>query len=64
VNFDKRHSDHLRSTHGFESIFTMQTIIITALLFVLATPVLAQQKDPDHSAHHPAAAADVQQAAQ
>ena len=35
----------------------MKTITIAALLAVLATPALAQQKAEDHSAHHPASAA-------
>jgi Cu(I)/Ag(I) efflux system periplasmic protein CusF len=47
----------LTSTHRFESISTMKTITIATLLVALATPVLAQQKAEDHSAHHAAAAA-------
>ena len=35
----------------------MKTITIATLFVALATPVLAQQKAEDHSAHHPAAAA-------
>ena len=35
----------------------MKTLTIATLLIALTTPVLAQQKAEDHSAHHPAAAA-------
>jgi len=35
----------------------MKTLAIAALFAALASPVLAQQKTEDHSAHHPAAAA-------
>lgn len=35
----------------------MKFITIAALFTALASPVLAQQKTDDHSAHHPAAAA-------
>ena len=37
----------------------MKTLAIAALFAALASPVLAQQKTEDHSAHHPAAAASV-----
>ena len=33
----------------------MKTLAIAALFAALASPVLAQQKTEDHSAHHPAA---------
>ena len=52
-----RHTDLLLSTHSFERSPTMKTISIAALLIALTTPVFAQQKAEDHSAHHPAAAA-------
>ena len=35
----------------------MKTLTIATLLIALTTPVFAQQKAEDHSAHHPAAAA-------
>ena len=35
----------------------MKTLTIAALFVALASPVIAQQKTEDHSAHHPAAAA-------
>jgi Cu/Ag efflux protein CusF len=35
----------------------MKTLAIATLFASLASPVLAQQKTEDHSAHHPAAAA-------
>lgn len=52
-----RHADLLLSTHSFERSPTMKTISIATLLIALTTPVFAQQKAEDHSAHHPAAAA-------
>ena len=50
------HAANLLSTHSVESTPTMKTISIAALLIALTSPVLAQQKAEDHSAHHPAAA--------
>jgi Cu(I)/Ag(I) efflux system periplasmic protein CusF len=35
----------------------MKTLAIATLFAALASPVVAQQKTEDHSAHHPAAAA-------
>jgi Cu(I)/Ag(I) efflux system protein CusF len=35
----------------------MKTLTIAALFVALASPVIAQQKTEDHSAHHPAASA-------
>lgn len=52
-----RLADHPQSTHRIESTPIMKTITIATLLAALATPVLAQVKAEDHSAHHPAAAA-------
>lgn len=52
-----RRAANLLSSHSVESTPTMKTLTIATLLMALATPVLAQQKAEDHSAHHPPAAA-------